>query len=227
MRELVFDTETTGLDPYNDRLIEIGVVEIENLIPTGNTFHTYINPQKEVSKGAARVHGITNAMLYNKPVFADVVDEFLDFIGDDVLVGHNAVKYDCVIINEELKRLRLPPLANKVVDTLDLARQVKKGGYHNLDALCRHFGIDNSHRQYHGALLDAEILAAVYLELRGGRQFGLELKRTDLVEVLRQDGPSYGKRQITSRLTPDEAAAHAAFVATLKSPIWAEHLEAA
>lgn len=225
MREIVFDTETTGLDPYNDRIIEIGAVEIVNLIPTGNTFHVYINPRREVSPAAFKVHGISNEFLYNKPTFDKVIDDFIDFIGDDPLVAHNAM-FDVAFFREELKRLRHPPFLNPIVDTLDVAKEVKKGGLHSLDVMCRHYGIDKSKRTFHGALLDAQLLAEVYLHLRGGRQFGMELV-VDNTKETRAEDSQYGQRKFVSRITSQELGAHAAFVSKLtkdKPPIWASYL---
>ncbi|RMF09710.1 MAG: DNA polymerase III subunit epsilon, partial [Alphaproteobacteria bacterium] len=174
MREIVFDTETTGLDPaQGDRLVEIGCVELYNLVPTGKTFHVYINPERDMPQAAYEVHGLSEAFLRDHPVFAEVAADFLDFIGDATLVAHNA-EFDMKFINAELTRLGFPPIGNdRVIDTLAIARRNFPGSPATLDALCKRFGIDNSARTKHGALLDAELLADVYLELRGGRQVGL------------------------------------------------------
>jgi len=225
MREIVMDTETTGLDTFNDKLIEIGCVELKNLVPTGNTFHTYINPQREVSKGAYKIHGISNEFLYDKPTFAQVADDFIDFIGDDPLVIHNGLRFDVLVLNAEFKRIRRPPLANEIIDSWVLAKEVKKGGLHNLDALCSHFHIDNSRRKHHGALLDAEILAEVYLALRGGRQFVMDIP----VIAKKADGDEakagYGKRTFISRITDEELRAHQAVVEELgPTSLWARYL---
>ena len=176
MRELILDTETTGLDPLNgDRLVEIGCVEVLNHISTGKTYHQYINPERDMPAGAFAVHGLSEEFLSGYPVFAEAVDAFLDFIGSDPLVIHNA-KFDMGFLNAELRRLNRPTLPmSQSVDTVSIARRRFPGAPASLDALCRRFGINNSSRTKHGALLDAELLAEVYLELRGGRQPGLSL----------------------------------------------------
>lgn len=178
MREIVLDTETTGMDPADGhRLVEIGCVELENHIPTGRTYHQYINPERDVPAEAAAVHGLTEEILKNEPTFGEIVGDFLDFIGDDSkLVIHNA-EFDMKFINAELKMFGFPSLEwKRVIDTLAMARQKFPGSPANLDALCRRFNIDNSNRTLHGALLDSELLAEVYLELLGGRQRGLEIE---------------------------------------------------
>ncbi len=230
MREIVFDTETTGLDHANgDRLIEIGCVELLNHIPTGRTFHRYVNPRRAVSDGAASVHGLTDDFLRGQPAFEEVVDSFVEFVGDSRLVAHNA-GFDRGFINMELGLCGRPQLEeHRFVDTLLLARRRHPNGPNSLDALCARYGIDNSARTLHGALLDAEILAEVYLELLGGRQATLALG------TLRRDGATFAltrgiearPRQLTPRLTPDDARAHAAFVAGLgKAPLWARYFGA-
>ena len=175
MREIVFDTETTGFGAEDHRIIEIGCVEMVNRLPTGKIFHKYINPQRDIDFGATKVHGITNEKVANCPLFKDICDEMLAFFGDSPLVAHNA-EFDFSFLNAELKRLGLPPLVNEMVDTLVIARQKLPGQRHNLDALCRFYGIDLTSRTFHGALLDAQLLADVYVELHGGLQssFGLE-----------------------------------------------------
>ena len=176
MREIVLDTETTGLDPKSgDRLVEIGCVELDNHLPTGRTYHQYVNPEREMPDEAFRVHGLSEAFLANYPVFADIAESFLEFIGDAHLVIHNA-SFDLGFINAELKRLgRAPVEPRRAIDTVQVARGKYPGAQASLDALCRRFEIDLSVRTKHGALLDAELLADVYLELVGGRQPGLEL----------------------------------------------------
>jgi DNA polymerase III subunit epsilon len=176
MREIVFDTETTGLDPARgDRLVEIGCVEVVNRFLTGRVFHQYLNPERPMSPDAFAVHGLSDAFLADKPVFSAVADEFLAFIGEDPLVAHNAT-FDMNFLNHELKRLGKGPIdPNRVVDTLMIARRRHPGQQNSLDALCARYGIDNSRRTKHGALLDAEILAEVYAELTGGRQSSLVL----------------------------------------------------
>ena len=176
MREISFDTETTGLNPRGgDRLVEIGGVELINHIPTGNVYHVYINPQRDMPEEAFKVHGLSEEFLRDKPLFEQVADEFLEFVGDATLVIHNAA-FDMGFINMELERAGRRTISNdQVLDTLDMARRKRPSGPNSLDALCSRYGIDNSKRVKHGALLDAEILAEVYLELIGGRQRGLGL----------------------------------------------------
>jgi DNA polymerase-3 subunit epsilon len=176
MREIIFDTETTGLDKTSDRVIEIGAVELVNRFSTGRTFHVYINPQgKAIHPDAQRVHGISMADLEDKPAFPDIADQFAEFIEGAKLIAHNAT-FDTEFINAEFARLDLPPITNeRVIDTLQLARRKHPMGPNSLDALCKRYNIDNSHRTLHGALLDAELLAEVYLELVGGRQAALGL----------------------------------------------------
>jgi DNA polymerase-3 subunit epsilon len=226
MREIVLDTETTGLSRTDDRVIEIGCVEIENMIPTGRNYHRYINPQREVNKEAFRVHGMSWEMLKAKPVFKRIADRFLEYIGDATLVIHNA-SFDVGMLNAELARLDLPPLKNPIIDTLKLARDKLPGKRHTLDSLCSHFNIDNSRRQRHGALLDAEILAEVYVELQGGRQIGMALP--DVVD-LGPEIPVYNARRrpqpLPSRVTDAERLAHREFVAGLgDKAIWLEYHE--
>jgi len=229
LREIILDTETTGLDPATgDRIVEIGAVELVNHLPTGRTFHVYINPERDMPKEAEAVHGLSTAFLRDKPVFAAIAGEFLDFIGDATLIIHNA-SFDVAFLNAELGFLRLPPLLpERVVDTLHMARQKHPGAANSLDALCRRYGIDNSRRTKHGALLDSELLAEVYLELIGGRQTALVLeasrvKRTTTVVSgpidLRRPSP------LPSRLTEAEREAHAAFVASLgENALWKQGL---
>ena len=225
MREIILDTETTGLDPATGhRIVEIGAVELLNHLPTGQNFHAYINPERDMPKEAEAVHGLSAAFLSDKPVFAAIVSDFLAFIGDATLIIHNA-SFDMAFLNAELSFLGLPALPpERVVDTLHLARQKHPGAANSLDALCRRYGIDNSKRSKHGALLDSELLAEVYLELIGGRQTALILeasrvKRTTTVVT----GPIDLQRPapLPSRLTEEERRAHAAFVASLgESALW-------
>lgn len=231
MRELVLDTETTGLDPLNgDRLVEIGCVEVFNHIATGKTYHQYINPERDMPAGAFGVHGLSEEFLSGYPVFADVVDAFLDFIGDDPLVIHNA-QFDMGFINAELRRLKRPALPmSQSVDTVSMARRRFPGAPASLDALCRRFDIDNSSRTKHGALLDAELLAEVYLELRGGRQPGLSLAAAEAGASSANDEAEPADLQPGTEPRPprphaptaEEIAAHDAFVATLKEPLWSQ-----
>ena len=221
MRELVLDTETTGLDPRDGhRVVEIAVVELMNHLPTGRHFHRYINPERDMPEAALAVHGLTSEFLAKHALFAAVASDFLEFIGGDPLVIHNA-EFDLGFMNAELKRVNLPALTNPFTDTVALARRRFPGQPANLDALCRRFAIDLSSREKHGALIDGELLAAVYLELIGGRQPGL-----DLAAARNQTIASTGAVQRSLRparphaATPEERAAHDTLVAKLKQPIW-------
>jgi len=222
MREIVFDTETSGFGK-EDRVVEIGAVELVDLLPTGNTYHAYINPQMKVMPaGALKVHGLTIEFLKKKPTMQRVMPGFLKFIGDSPLVAHNA-KFDFRMINQELERLGMPPLANPMVDTQELAKAHRRGGRQTLDALMKRFKVDTE-RKLHGALLDSEILAKIYLELRGGRQFGMELivDNKGAEEAARKD---YGPRPFISRITPEEMIDHAVFISTLgPNSIWAQYI---
>jgi DNA polymerase-3 subunit epsilon len=224
MREIILDTETTGLDPLRgDRLVEIGCVEIFNRMPTGQTFHRHINPERDMPAEAFAVHGLSSAFLADKPVFTGVVDEFLEFIGDAPLVIHNA-SFDIGFINAELDRIKRPPIArDRLVDTLLLARRKHPGVSNRLDDLCSRYAIDNSRRTKHGALLDAELLAEVYIDLIGARQSQLILAETqttrtaNLGDVPRRQRPE----PLMRRTTEADRIAHRAFVATLgDKPIW-------
>jgi DNA polymerase-3 subunit epsilon len=234
MREIALDTETTGISPRDGhRIIEIGALELMHHLPTGRKLHFYINPERDIDDGAVAVHGITNDFLMDKPVFADIVDEFLAFVGDDPMVIHNA-SFDMGFINAELKRLDRPalPMAQSI-DTLMMARKKFPGAQANLDALCRRFEIDNAHRDLHGALVDADLLAAAYIELLGGRQPGLSLEsnsQTQPADLGAENGldsdPSFQLdakpvRPIRAHApTAEELQAHAKFLEELKNPIW-------
>jgi DNA polymerase-3 subunit epsilon len=229
MREIIFDTETTGLDPYQgDRLVEIGCVEIINGFPTGKSFHKYLNPERDVPEGAFKVHGLSREFLMDKPLFADVVDEFVEFIGDAPLVAHNAM-FDLGFINAELERAKKPlVLRDRLVDTLMLARRRFPGGGNKLDDLCVRYNIDLSRRTKHGALLDAELLAEVYIELTGKRQTALSLldtsvsTATNVITVVK-----VRPTPLPQRVTDEERAAHLAFVGTLgDKAIWKDYLAA-
>lgn len=231
MREIVFDTETTGLENKFDRVIEIGGVELLNHFPTGRTFHVYINPgDRKVHPDALAVHGITDVFLQDKPSFADIVSELQEFFDGAKWVAHNA-NFDMGFINAEFERLGLPPVSpDLVIDTLSLARRKHPMGPNSLDALCRRYGIDNSHRTKHGALLDSELLAEVYIEMLGGRQAALGLtsvdtRRSEVVEVTEVLDISYDRpRQLASRLSSEEAEGHAKLVAGLGSKaIWSKY----
>lgn len=229
MREIVLDTETTGLSPKTgDRLVEIGAVELINHIPSGNHYHVYINPERDVPDEAFRVHGLSTEFLRDKPLFRAVVDDFLAFIGEDPLVIHNA-DFDMGFINWELGLLQKASIGNhRVIDSLALARRRHPGGANSLDALCARYGIDNSRREKHGALLDSELLAEVYLELIGGRQSMLSLVSTgspDASDGRSRRGVRAPARQrpepLAPRLTQADIAAHAAFVEGLgEDTVW-------
>ncbi|GAC1044957.1 DNA polymerase-3 subunit epsilon [Rhizobium sp. ERR 922] len=234
MREIIFDTETTGLDNRADRIIEIGGIELFNHFPTGKTLHIYINPgDRKVHPDALAVHGITDEFLADKPPFETVVDQILEFFGDAKWIAHNAT-FDMGFVNAEFARLGRPPiLPDMVIDTLAMARRKHPMGPNSLDALCRRYGIDNSHRTKHGALLDSELLAEVYIEMIGGRQTALGLgsatgsstrsRQNDAVEevvvdIFARPAP------LPSRLTEEELAAHAALVAKLGTKgIWSKY----
>ncbi len=228
MREIIFDTETTGLDKNDDRVIEIGAVELINRFATGRTFHVYINPQgRIIHPDAQRVHGISASDLADKPNFAAIADQFCEFIDGAKLVAHNA-SFDTEFINAEFARLALPPVTNdRVIDTLQLARRKHPMGPNSLDALCKRYGIDNSHRTLHGALLDAELLAEVYLELNGGKQaaLGLVTIETSVAGTRRADSQIIvvGARPepLPPRLSENERVAHEALVRKLgDQAIW-------
>jgi DNA polymerase-3 subunit epsilon len=229
MREIVMDTETTGLDPFDGhRIVEIGGIELLNHMPTGRVYHQYINPQRDMPKEAFDVHGISEDFLADKPVFKEIAQEFLDFAGDAKLVIHNA-SFDMKFLNAELGWLNRPKLPmDQALDTLAIARRRFPGSPASLDALCRRFGIDNSAREKHGALLDSEILAEVYLELIGGRQpdFGLNVAQNVTVSTTEdQWKPSARPKKLASRLSKDEAEQHSEFVRKLgESAIWNRYL---
>jgi DNA polymerase-3 subunit epsilon len=226
MREIVFDTETTGLDPATgDRLVEIGCIELVNRVPTGRTFHAYFNPDRPMPIEAERVHGLGDAFLADKKRFREHVGELLEFIGDSPLVAHNA-QFDFGFLNWELGACGHPEVGlERMVDTLVLARRRHPGAKHSLDALCMRYGIDRSHRVRHGALLDAELLAQVYVELTGGRQIGLALAADAgpaAIEVA-----TFRPRRREFRpprphsATVEELARHKAFIESFDSPLWA------
>jgi len=236
MREIAFDTETTGLNwDQDDRIIELGAVEMINHIPTGKTFRRLINPGRKVSEATVRITGITDADLEGKPGFedSDVVDAFLEFVGDATLVAHNA-KFDRGFLNMELKRCGLAPIPDeRWIDTVEIARKKFPGAQNSLDALCRRFGVDNSAREKHGALLDSEILAEVYLELVGGRQPDFALSDIPIVGTISSKGldasgatPLKRTNPLPPRLTEAEKEAHAEFVKTLgKDAVWLRYAQ--
>ena len=224
MREIVFDTETTGLSfAGGDRLVEIGCVEMVNRVETGRTFHAYYHPERTMPAEAQAVHGISEAFLADKPKFADAVEDLIAFLGDAPLVAHNA-GFDFSFLNGELTRCgRQIVHINRMVDTLQIARSRHPGAKHTLDALCSRFGVDRSHRVLHGALLDAQLLAQVYVELLGGRQIGLGLVSDAPVAESAQIAvrrPVTVRPPRTFRPTDTELAAHAAFVSRLQDPLW-------
>jgi DNA polymerase III subunit epsilon len=226
LREVVLDTETTGTDPAaGDRVVEIGMVELLNHIPTGEARQIYCNPQRPMSEGAFRVHGLSDQFLADKPVFAAVADDLAAFLGDARLVIHNAA-FDIGFLNAEFARTGHPALPmTRVVDTLALARRRHPGASNSLDALCARYGIDNARRTKHGALLDAELLAEVYIELIGGKQTDLGLNRPGRVAVATAMAVARVPRAYVSRLTDAERDAHRAFVATLgANALWREYL---
>jgi len=227
MREIIFDTETTGFDPLTgDRLVEIGCIELLNRVPTGQSFHAYYNPQRAMPAAAEAVHGLSDIFLSDKPLFGHGVDELLEFLGDSPLVAHNA-KFDFGFLNHELTLCGRPIISlDRMIDTVAMARTLHPGAKHSLDALCTRYGIDRSHRIKHGALLDAELLAQLYIEMTGGRQIGLVLgvEVETRVEVQTITVPQ-GRVMRAARphsASADELARHAAFIAGLEKPLWLE-----
>lgn len=227
MREVVMDTETTGLDPFTgDRIVEIGAVELINHLPTGRVYHQYINPERDMPQGAFDVHGLSAEFLSDKPVFKTIAQDFLDFVGNDKMVIHNA-SFDMKFINAEFEWMGLPKLPmSQAIDTLDMARRRFPGAQNSLDALCRRFNVDNSAREKHGALLDSEILAEVYLELIGGRQpdFALNVVAgtdVDSESVAADWQASPRPKKLPPRLNGAEKSAHDTFVTNLgESTLW-------
>ncbi len=235
MRHIILDTETTGLSPQDGhRVIEIGALEMVNFTLTGAQLHLYINPEREIDEGARAIHGLTAAFLSDKPVFADIADTFLAFIGSDPLVIHNA-PFDIGFLNAELARCQSPLISpDKVIDTLVMARQKFPGAQASLDALCRRFQIDNSHRDLHGALIDADLLAGVFIELKGGRQPGLALDSGRAEPDAEQKKDSLGTQTISGfeikkgsmrpprvfAPSPSETAAHEQLLDRMDSPFW-------
>lgn len=228
MREIIFDTETTGLDPKTgDRLVEIGCIEMVNRVPTGATFHAYFNPDRDMPAAAEAVHGLSITFLSDKPRFHEKAADLLDFLGDSMLVAHNA-GFDFGFLNTELEICGLEPVSRtRMIDTVALARVRHPGAKLSLDALCTRYGIDRSHRTRHGALLDAELLAQVYVELTGGRQIGLELAADAGGAVaVATVGVAVRERALrparVHAASEAELAAHAVFLETIKAPLWNE-----
>jgi DNA polymerase III subunit epsilon len=226
MREIVFDTETTGLDPaQGDRIVEIGCIELVNRVETGRTFHAYFNPQMPMPSIAEQVHGLSDVFLSDKPLFGDVVEDLLDFLDDSPLIAHNAM-FDFGFLNSELGncgRLHIP--MSRMVDTLAISKSRHPGAKHSLDALCSRYGVDRSHRVNHGALLDAALLSQVYVELTGGRQIGLDMMPVVSAQhdIAVHDRPRLplSRQPRVHRADPAELERHRAFVFTLDDPLWA------
>lgn len=217
MREIVLDTETTGLDPKTGhRIVEIACIELENHVPTGRVYHAYVNPGRDIPEEARAVHGLDAAFLATQPSFAAIVEDLLAFIATDRLIIHNA-EFDLAFLNAELARLDRPPIGSAYVDTLGMARRRFPGSPANLDALCRRFSIDVSERDKHGAEIDCRLLAIVYLELLGGRQPALDFVQPDAAVVIAQRERRPARPHGPS---PEEAAAHAAMLTLLNQPLW-------
>lgn len=232
MREIVFDTETTGLSAQNgDRLVEIGCIELINRVETGRVFHAYFNPQRSMPSEAQAVHGLSDAFLSDKPLFADKVEDLLEFLEDSPLVAHNA-QFDFSFLNHELGQCARPVVApTRMIDTLAMARTRHPGAKHSLDALCTRYGIDRSHRVLHGALLDAQLLAQLYVELTGGRQIGLMLAAEETVTVSIESRSTTVVARVARAARPhfaseEELRRHAEFVNRLTDPLWSEGLAA-
>jgi len=228
MREIILDTETTGLDYINgDKIIEIGCVELFRYIPTGKEFHIYINPKKAISRGAFKVHGISNDFLLNKPIFKEIADEFLDFIKNDTLIIHNA-EFDMNFLNSELNNISRKTLSfDRVKDTLKMARSLFPGSPSSLDALCRKFKIDRSNRKKHSALLDSQLLSKVYLELNGGAQTTLSLAMSHMTDEndfesnIPNISPNINIKHSTgAKPTIEEYKKHKSMISKLNGPIW-------
>ena len=228
MREIIFDTETTGLNPAGgDRMVEIGCIEIVNRVETGRTFHAYFNPERPMPSEAEAVHGLSDIFLSDKPRFMEKVGELLEFIGDSPLVAHNAT-FDFGFLNHELQRCARDPICmSRMIDTLTLARSKHPGAKHSLDALCTRFGVDRSQRVKHGALLDAQLLTQIYVELTGGRQIGLSLgTATATLEV---ETPTRQAERVVRPPRPhapsqEERTRHRSFITRLTSPLWERFL---
>ena len=226
MREIAFDTETTGLSPHDGhRLVEIGCVELFNRVETGRTFHCYLNPDRAMPAEAEAVHGLSALFLADKPRFAEIVADFLGFVGDSPLIAHNAA-FDFGFLNWELAACGHPPMSlTRMIDTLAMARVRHPGAKHSLDALCTRYGVDRSSRVKHGALLDAQLLAQVYVELAGGRQIGLSLAASQPIapaaeRLAAAPAPRTVRPPRPHAATVEELGRHAAFVATMVDPLW-------
>jgi DNA polymerase-3 subunit epsilon len=231
-REIVLDTETTGLNPLTgDRVVEIGGVELFNHIPTGRHVHKYINPDRRMAEEAFQVHGLSVEFLADKPRFAEIADEMLEFFGDAILIAHNA-PFDVQFLNFELEKSKRRSLGNQIIDTVVLARDKHPGARVSLDALCKHYGIDNSRRTLHGALLDSEILADVYLELIGGRQVALalveETRISGIGTAIKHRPAPQRPTPLPSRLDDQQLAAHLALIRTMgEAALWGYYADEA
>jgi DNA polymerase-3 subunit epsilon len=229
MREIIFDTETTGLNPAGgDRIVEIGCIEVVNRVETGRTFHAYFNPERPMPSEAEAVHGLTDVFLSDKPCFMEKVEELLEFIGDSPLIAHNAA-FDFGFLNHELQRCARDPICmSRMIDTLALARSRHPGAKHSLDALCARFGVDRSQRVKHGALLDAQLLCQVYVELTGGRQIGLSLgtasagAQAEVVAMSRVERVMRPPRP--HQASEEERTRHRGFITKLTDPLWERFL---
>jgi DNA polymerase-3 subunit epsilon len=219
MREIVWDTETTGIFPGDGhRIVEIGALEMVDRVLTGRSFHSYVDPCRPMPKDSQAVHGLSSDFLTGQPVFEMIIDDFLDFIGDSPLVAHNAA-FDMEFLNWELKRIKRPVIPHsRAIDTLEISRKLNPGAKHTLDALCNRYGIDLSGRAKHGALVDAELLARVYVELTGGRQIGFDLAEAAVAEEVPVERVTLAMRAHAA--SPEELERHATFVAGLKDPLW-------
>ena len=231
MREICFDTETTGMNPQTgDKIVEIGAIELINHLPTGKTFHKYINPERDVPEEVVKIHGLTNEFLADKPTFADIAQEWIDFVGDDgIFVAHNA-EFDMKFVNYELKSLGYETYEwDRVVDTLAIARNEFPGKHNSLDALCKRFNIDNSARTYHGALLDAQLLAEVYIQLLGGDEPSINFTKVEKNINISEKIVFDNKKILTPRnfnITEDEEKNHIEFMKNkLKSAIWLSEID--
>jgi DNA polymerase-3 subunit epsilon len=227
MREIVLDTETTGLSPdKGDRVVEIGCVELINHVPTSNTFQVYLNPEREMDEGAQRIHGLTNEFLQDKPKFEAIAEDFISYIGESKIIAHNA-SFDINFLNSELSRLNKAKISQeRVIDTLKIAREKYPGARNSLDALCKRFFVDNSNRKLHGALLDSELLAEVYLELIGGKEPDLALAEEARTHKLPEKeliikASIKRENELKPRLTKEDQIKHKEFIDTLKvKPVW-------
>jgi DNA polymerase III subunit epsilon len=226
MREIVFDTETTGLDPHSgDRMVEIGCVELVNRVETGETFHAYFNPQRDMPAQAEAVHGLSAAFLSDKPLFGALADDLLAFVGDAPLIAHNAA-FDFGFLNTELAACGRDPVSlDRMIDTVAIARKKHPGAKLSLDALCTRYGIDRSHRVKHGALLDAELLAQLYVELTGGRQIGLALAAETMMVEAQMEMAAAPVDRVYRAPRPhapnaEELARHQVFIKQMSSPLW-------